>query len=135
MPEPIAEEVTMTERQDAWLQGFHDLYVFFFERPDLIPDYTGLMLNSFPDDKDEFVRLAKLLGSAKKETTGGHYSHSRRFGPHEVLVNIQREEICERVQVGTKSVTEWVAPEDTELVEVTTEQPVYEWKCPESILS
>ena len=125
----------LTSEQQEWIDGLHDMYVFLSSRPDLIDVYSTVHLNQFADDKQEFAAKARLLGSAQKASSGNYYSHKRRFGPHCLELNIGSQYMCERVQVGTKKVSTLVPPEGVELIEVITEQPVYEWSCPESTLS
>jgi hypothetical protein len=49
---------------------------------------------------------------------------TRRFGDLELDININKDNSCERVKVGERVIP--AQPERTE--------PVYEWKCPDSLL-
>ena len=64
---------------------------------------------------------------------------ARAFGPHTLKAWSTHDRVCERVVVGTETVTrEEPDPEalkQVPTVTVTEEREVIEWRCPESILA
>lgn len=87
-------------------------------------DYLpSLRVDLFSYDKQDFDEKASQVGGYREKALVGSYAIVRRnFGPHSVEVNIPREKVCERVQVGEKTVpAAEAAPERVE--------PVYEWQC------
>lgn len=127
-------DTELDEPQREWINGLRDMCAFLETRPELINIYLGLTLNQFAEDKAEFAVMARSLGAADKVSAANYYTHTRRFGPHTVDINIGSKVMCERVKTGTKQVSTMVPPEGVELVEVVTDEPVYEWKCPASAL-
>jgi len=121
----------MTDYMKDWCKGLRDMADFAESHEDLSEYPTSFTLNLFADDAEEMAKMARRLGTSEKHEDSLWYFLSRSFGPHSVSLNIRREEICERVQVGTKKVMK-PAP-DTPQVEV--EEPVYEWSCPDSVLA
>lgn len=94
-------------------------------------------LNAFSDDPAmlaQFIKAGKRAGAeATKEVNGNWFYASLRWGPVVLDVNAHRDAVCERVQVGTETVTKTV-PDPEKLaevpeVEVTVSVPIYEWEC------
>lgn len=78
------------------------------------------------------ARVLKRYGIVKKEGGEGGMRLRLRLAPGLFIV-CSAPGLCEKVQVGTKVVEateEQVIPAQPE-----REEPVYEWKCPESILA
>jgi hypothetical protein len=123
----------LTEHQQQYLDGLIELHKFLSERPALIPE-APIIVDNFVWDEDQFAPKVKALGSAEKKNTSDYYYLRRNIGIHKVEVTIRREKVCERVQVGTKEVTHTIYPENVQTTTITEEVPVYEWKCPDSIL-
>lgn len=115
-----------------YADGLRELADFVDRNPELFT--YGITVDLFAEDRAEFAEKARAFGSAEKRTMGSWYLLRKRFGPHTLELTIEREKICERVQTGTRIVTkpDPVAVADVPLVDV--EEPVYEWKCPDSIL-
>jgi len=91
-------------------------------------DLTTLMFsphtfNLFAWNKEDFDDLSSAIGGLREKTLEGTYAIvRRRFGPHRVEVNINRDKVCKRVQVG-----EAVVPAQPAVEEHV--EPVYEWQC------
>ena len=90
-------------------------------------------------DQDAFRAVVRALGSTVdnpwiKSTSGGSYRLERRHGAHLDLTVRATWGTCEQIQVGTKveTKTEVVRPAETR--EVVAEVPVYEWRCPDSVM-
>lgn len=92
-----------------------------------IPHYA---LNIFPGDAQKALALARAIGGKWDKKEAGDWLYLRRaIGRHTIEINMNRNLVCERVQVGTKT----VEVPDPEAALVTVEEPVYEWHCPESL--
>lgn len=89
-------------------------------------------------DHATMIRAALKAGAkVDKDISEELYNVTLTFGPVSAMVLAYREQVCERVQVGTETVTR--AERDPKAVEaalaeipeteVTEEVPVYEWQC------
>ena len=88
------------------------------------------------DSFEKLGRITRSLGGNWDKREIGHWlTLERSFGPHVVHLNLNRDEVCEKVQTGTRTV---LVP-DPEFVAnapiITIEEPVYGWKCPDSVLA
>lgn len=106
---------------------------FLDAHPAAVPRYQCIRMDHFVDTLDEATAVRRAVGGQwTKHEMGSFFVLRRRITPHTTIeVTLAREQACERVQVGTETVM--VPAEDAPMVEV--EQPVYEWKCPESLLA
>ena len=131
---------TMTAAKRAWLDGLRQMVDFLEERPELI-GRVGMSHLVFAPSPERFAELVRELGEGEKSASDGSYRVVRRFGRHEI--DVYTTSVCTRVQTGeTEELVEVVeAPADAEIVETVTRHvvrrtvPVYEWQCPESVLS
>lgn len=132
----------LTSQQTEWLTGLREMADFMEANPDLIPSWSTFMVNLFQEDDETsaqfLARMARRLGTASKEATEPYFYLVRRFGPHDIRATAARDKVCERVQVGIRTVTEEVPDPahviDVPTITVTREEPVYDWICPDSIL-
>lgn len=126
----------MSDNMKNWCDGLRDLVSFVESREDMFNGYIiPFTMNLFANDTEGMAEKGRLLGTASKHESGGYYFLQKDFGPHIISLNILRDKICAKVQVGTKTV-EKPDPEllkDVPIIEV--EEPVYEWTCPDSVLS
>lgn len=81
-----------------------------------------------------FIRLMKASGAEiTKDYTTNYAMVAAKFGPVNVVLQADREQVCERVVVGTREVTEEVPdPEALAAVPTTTVtrvEDVVEWQC------
>jgi len=78
----------------------------------------------------EFARAgATSLQRVEKEYTNSLFYLTLHGESLLIQAIAWREEVCERVQVGTEKVTEKQLPEGVDYVEVEVEKPVYKWSC------
>lgn len=131
----------MNEKTEKLIAGLRELADFIEERPELF-DRQGLAFGTayvFTYTADEFAECVRLLGKGQKEANDAYFNVTRRFGPIELQVTANRSAVCEKVQTGTKVVKardpQLVHEAIKDIPQVETEEPVYEWKCPPSILS
>jgi len=125
----------MTARAENWVAGLREMADFAEQHPDLFEKQYGETINLFASDAEDMAKQTSRLGTSTKLVSENWYTMSRRFGPHRVDLNIARKQFCERVQTGTKTVKQ---PDPEALKQVPTievEEPVYEWLCPESVLT
>lgn len=117
----------LTQTEAEWLSDLRALADFLEANPSLIPG-GGERFYSYVRPED-FPAAARSLGSAKKEATDEFAKLTKGFGKHQLTLLTDREEVCERVQVGERTVVREVLPEGVELVTEEVTEPVYEWRC------
>jgi len=109
---------------------------------DVFPDYV--LARDFAitvDSAAEMTRLATALGGRwEKRTYGDWFSLERDFGGSDewsrvkLSINTNRMNVCERVQTGTETRRVPDPQLVAEIPLVTIEEPVYERRCPDSLL-
>lgn len=103
-----------------------ELLLFLESNPEIPMPYFGQM-NAFGYKEDGDVdTLARVMAPCSKEINGGYFSLVRDFGSIELAVNFDREEVCERIVVGTEKVPAKVIEEYT--------KEIVEWRCPDGVL-
>ena len=105
------------------IQDMRTLLDFVEAHPDIPMPYFG-QVDAFAG-KENLRTIAKAMSPATKKSEGDFFMLTRRFGSVNLEVNFPRDEVCERVEVGKKVVP--AVPKH--------EEPLYEWKCPDSILA
>lgn len=129
------EAIARAERI-AWLNGIRQMADFLEQHPDVpLPSDHQPVYIWGTDAKRQLAAAALALGDAEKEADASFFSLVRRFGPIVYTVKACRENVCERVVVGTKTITTQVPPEGVEMLTVTSEEEIVEWRCPPSILA
>ena len=127
-------EMTDAERVVARLRDLAD----FFERcPSVastgywLADHTNLFLS-----KERWQEALREVGTFEKGSDSS-YLEARVRLPHggKVTLNVSKTETCERIQVGVKTVTKEVYPDDVQPTLVEVEEPQYDWVCPDSWLN
>jgi hypothetical protein len=135
-PEPVAVP-KLTDAQQAAI-GLRRLADLLDANPDLSGctyGFGGLVV--MPRDRAGVAAWARAAmrstGKAVKYQGGSYAGVDITFGPVELHVRIEREEICERVVTGTREVTEEVPDPEAlaalPLVEVTRTEEIVEWRC------
>lgn len=125
-------------------EGLRALAAFIEANPQLANYFQYSLqtagINAHLDDEDKLRQQATIARAAlrtgatvDKDINERWHNVILHFGTVRVEVLAYREEVCERVQVGTETVTT-LAKDPAALaaipeVEVTEEVPVYEWKC------
>lgn len=111
--------------------GLHELALFLAQHPEVVARPYAYGAYVIAGDAADYARLVRALkdgaplGSIERSARPLHMVFARRFGPDVVLeVLAARSVVCERVQVGTRTV-ERPKVVGTE----TVEEPVYEWRC------
>jgi len=118
-------EVGVQQKRREYAEGLRDI-ADWIESTDTNIDqllFTGQNFDLFTYDKETFDAQSSALGGFREKVVQGSYAITRRrFGPHKVEVNIYRDKVCERVQVGEKVIPAQEATEERI-------EPVYEWRC------
>lgn len=122
MPDKRAETAAGLRALADWLEATPDF------------DLPLVCASHLTHNVAELARLGSLMGTAEKTTSGSFVGLRRRFGPVELKVQAFHEDVCERVQVGTRPAEKVKLPEGATWQTEIVEEPVYEWRCPESIL-
>lgn len=118
-----------TDERAEFARGLRELADFIEAHPDrpVPPDiYAAVHIS----DTDELRAAVRAIGSADKEYSGDFFTAVRHF-PGGIRYGVQayREQVCERVVVGTETV-EVPDPEALAAVpRVTQEREIVEWRC------
>lgn len=109
-----------------FIAGLREMADWYEAHPDMrAPRYASI--NIFAEDKADFISLRRASGLRDKHDGDVWMYFSKHFrGELEIQINVEREKVCRRVQVGERVVPAQVAKPETV-------EPVYEWKC-DSIL-
>lgn len=94
--------------------------------------YPNPYLSLFVYKKEDFSLFSKLIGGFKKSVTDSFLSFEKEGSSFSMMVHGSRENICERVKIGTKIIP--AKEEEIIPAEPEKEEDVYEWKCPESFI-
>jgi hypothetical protein len=83
----------------------------------------------FPD----LVRQLATAGRVEKGSDDGRFEVTLQIGTVKlILIDTRGDVVCEKVQTGTRTVEK---PILQQVGVETAEEPVYEWRCPPSILA
>lgn len=113
-------------------QDLRDLADFLDEHPDLAEAVLAPMFNIFADNAAEWQRLLGSFGPFDKKDYDNLLVARKQFGRIRLDINVSKEETCQRIEVGTRTVTREVYPEGVTSTIETVEEPIYEWVCPET---
>jgi hypothetical protein len=123
-------------------EGLEKLAAMIRQNPEVakfasLGDLYAFHVNS-AEDHATMIRAALKAGAkVDKQISESLYNVVLRWGPVGAMVLANRNDVCERVQVGTETVTREVRDEDAvaealadiPVATVTEEVPVYEWEC------
>ena len=120
--------------KDEWIQGLRDMADFFEARRDAMPAYLPRFsfYKAVMTQKDLGEQARKFRTNFVKKADDYSYELVHNFGPHSLSLSLSRTVACEKVQIGTERVTVPDPAFKPPMVEI--EQPIYEWRCPESVL-
>lgn len=127
-------ETISTNTTAAGLRAAADL---IDQHPDLpVPMVTGYtsgnvdvdwLIQHDKDQRDTMLRIRRTIGGTwEKSPVSGYYQLRRRIGDLTLIVTADREQVCERVVVGTQTVT---VPAVEAQPERTEEIEIVEWRC------
>src|ERR1700677_796620 len=130
----MSDTVTLTteERQEQWLKGLREIVEFLHNHPEAINTYSSLRVPIGVDSTEDLIDRATAIGGKWDKEEGEEYFHLvKHFGEHQVRLMVKRDQVCERVLIGNET----VEVPDPNAPKVTITQPVYEWRCPDSLLA
>ena len=78
------------------------------------------------NQRGDAVRIMRAVGGKWDKETYNEFSFQRRLGLLNLLIQVEREAVCERVVTGTEVVT---VPAVAAEPERTEERDVVEWRC------
>src|SRR6266498_3169456 len=91
------------------------------------------------DPRAVLARIARAMGNADKDVDEARFELRRRFGAITLVASARRDEVCERVVVGTREVTRQAPdPHALAALNVVTVTEIVEdvqWVCPPSLLN
>lgn len=98
-------------------------FAAFIESHEDVPLPVMPRFDTFFYAKEDFQNAVKAVGGEleKKGDYGSLMVVRRTFGPLQFDLNIDREQVCERVVTGTRKVEAVTIPEH--------EEEIVEWKC------
>ncbi len=125
-----------TDERAQVVNGLRQLADFIESRTDLpLPTCRASLYLWGNDAKAELANIARLLGTAAKQADDHYIGLTKGFGPVVLTVKASRENVCERVVVGTKTTEYLVPPPGVEMEKRTHTEDIVEWVCPPSILA
>lgn len=137
LTEQSTEQVDVNAgKRAAFVNGLRALADLIETSPDMYQDWRTLEYNLPVYSAEEMARTAlKIGGTWNKKTLHQWFSLDRELGGGvTVSVHTNRENVCERVQIGVEKrmVPDPGLMEELPLVEI--EEPIYAWECPDSLL-
>jgi hypothetical protein len=106
--------------------ALHDLAGFYEAHP-WVPKPWGELSIYDLHSKEEAARVARAFGECEKDfSTEGLVALTKDFGGLRLRVVFNRDAVCERVVVGTKTVPRREVP--AEVIEAH-EEDIVEWRC------
>jgi hypothetical protein len=129
----------MSSTPESMAANLRRLAEFIESEPDQFEKfrYAFHQINVFVDNQQDMAVFAraglKHRATVEKDGSDDWFTVKLHFGEVVVHVNAHRDQVCERVVVGTETVTKTVKdPEALAAVpdiEVTEEVERFEWKC------
>jgi hypothetical protein len=126
-------------------EGLRQMADWLDSHPEFAEEWSYSTFNFYATcyTKEDFSKFAQNLGGSEKFDSYGYIGLIKAFGPHELRLQVGKEISCERVEVGTETITRQVLsdaiPEGAKLlldhVLVEVEVPKYKWECPPSLLA
>ena len=125
-----------------FVNGLREAADFFEARPELgVPScsssftFYGDINGKTIDSKEGLAEFVRIVGGHIDKTADDDFFRLRADrGSFSVRAVAYRNQVCERVQVGTKIEPGHVIPAQAETYVADREVPIYEYRCP-SILS
>jgi hypothetical protein len=131
-----ADEAIRAQERAGFIAGLRELADRLERHPDAPLPYHGsdCGLIVMPMSADELAAAARCYGGDKVQGSKGLELHAR-IGGVRVQVVSSLAKVCERVEVGTKKTVVYDIPDEVrEQYAVEVEEPVFEVRCPESVL-
>jgi hypothetical protein len=124
----------MSEETKQFIRALNRLVAIYETHPELpVPNISALYV--FLKTREQVSSVARSLAKWKlsKSVSREYFDLSLELSAkHKLTYTVPRDKVCERVQVGVKTVEVPAQP----AVEAHVEEiPQYEWKCPDALLA
>lgn len=120
----------MTRKEYA--EGIRLIADFFEKHEDIeLPHDADAFRYFSAHTKEDMGKLARALGKADKLIEDDFFLLRTMFGSLPFLAYARRDDVCERIVTGKKTIPETVIPEH---VVPAHEVETVEWNCPDSLL-
>jgi hypothetical protein len=126
----------MTTDRSQYIAGLRELADLLEQHEELELPYSGYRsaMSVIPADNqlEQVAAWARALpGRVEKRVRSGYFDIDGNLAGLKITVIADRDKVCERVVVGTETVTRTVPDPDVEvpLVEVTEQVERVEWRC------
>lgn len=114
-------DTTRAERK-AFLTGLRNFADFMESHPDMPLGWYGVTFSHWSMSREELTAIIRQLGSVTKNFESSYIEVKKDFGGNvKYEVNIHRDQVCERVVIGTRTVPASTSPERVE--------DIVEWRC------
>lgn len=130
--------MTTETKATEYADGLRALADMIEDNPELVPIFKFSLgeIREPVHDREElatFARAAARTGKVSKNFSSKYASVSIAFGPVTLAAYIEREQVCDRVVVGTEMVVE-TGPDPEAVaalpvVEREVEREIVEWRC------
>ena len=132
----VEEANELAQKRAKWIADARQLIDFLESKPAIIDELGSIHLSFYvygegmtveeknKDAKKRTARFARMMGKSHKEWNDYALEILKRFGSHQLRVNVAREAICERKVIGTEFVPEYrVSAHQKDIVEWVCEDP------------
>lgn len=143
VPQTADIELIKAEKRAAHIASLRLIADWLAEHPEVKIPYHHMgdevHIYIHRDARAEMATIARAMGRAEKGVDGDRFELRRQFGTLTLIASARREDVCERVVIGTSEVTVEV-PDPEALaalpkVQVTRVVEEVTWVCPPSLLA
>ncbi len=118
-----------------FIAGLYELADWFYSHAEC-PIPCQCQVDIFAHSKEQFLEMRRQAGCTEKATVGDWMIFRKKFsGGVRIDINISKENTCRRIKIGERT----VEAKPARTVELPAEpehvEEIYEWRCPEAILS
>ena len=135
----MTEAMTATKRSQL-VSGLREAAAWFEAHPEVPIPASALHITLYDLGGDEaeletLKTIARAMGAATKDYEDDFFKLSCTFADAVTVTAVAwRENVCQRIVVGTETVIEQRPPDGVEMVDVEVEREIVEWDCPPSLL-
>lgn len=121
------------EERSRYVAGLRAAANFYERHMDVKTPGDTSLVNYIVNTKEDARTIIKALGSCEKSYDDVYFRITKEISPgFSLRFVLMRDNVCEKVQVGTKVVEEHVIPAEPareEKLVPRREEPIYEWRC------
>lgn len=117
---------------NPFITDLRALLDFYESRPDLKSPVGSTYLAYYFQSKEDIATFMRALGSCRKTYLGDQVYIEKKIGCFTITGSIQRNKVCRKVVIGTKT----VPAQEAYTVQATEEyeEDIVKWVCDEGIL-